>query len=250
MIVLQFCPQCGNAVAPEKKFCTSCGATLQPDLTGTGEPASPQPGQNARSGPATHSGIQSRGTLIAVAGLAIVLLLVIILGYPIIAGKGLIAPGTPVTPAMTPSAANGSGKTPGGSYVIVETEILTMEPTTLLTTATTPVPTRTTTPTTVPVTKAVFCSSDTLSCNNSCIDPRTDNYHCGNCNNSCSVGKFCLNGNCAVTCSAEQTSCPDGCFNLLTNPKHCGSCGNSCPNGLICTRGRCDSPATPMPVPV
>ncbi|MHB8164912.1 MAG: zinc-ribbon domain-containing protein [Methanoregula sp.] len=252
MIVLQFCPQCGNAVKPENKFCRNCGASLSPDLFRDDETASPQPVQPGRFFRVSLSGISSRNGLIAVAGLVIIILIISFIGYPLLMVPGTPTSGTPASPATMQPPAGVPKDYQGGSYVIVETE----EPTPLPATGpivavTTQVPTTliTTRQTTAQITEYLVCPADRLACNNTCVDLRTDNNNCGYCNNSCPVGTSCLNGNCALACSAGQASCLDGCFDLLTDPRHCGSCQNSCPKGLICSAGRCDSPATPMLVP-
>jgi len=237
---------------PNNKFCTRCGASLQPDLTGTDAIASPQPARPSQSLSRTKPfNIKSTTSLIAIAGVVVITLLVIFIGYPLITtSPSHPSAGTPATSLSTLATANGS--TQGGSYVIIETEEPTPLPTTEpLLVVTTLIPTTLITPgkTMSQVTKAVFCPSDRFACNNTCIDLLTNSSNCGSCGNTCSAGNYCLNGNCVVTCSAEQMSCPDGCFNLMTNPRHCGSCGNSCQIGLICYNGRCDSPATPMIVP-
>ncbi len=245
VIILRFCPQCGNAVKPENKFCRNCGASLSPDLFRNVEAASPQTVQPGRFFQISLSGISSRNGLIAIAGLVIILIIIFI-GYLMLTVTGTIASaGTPASPATVQSPAGGPGGYQGGSYVIIETEEpIPLPATEPLIAATTLVPTTliTTSPTTAQVTKSVFCAADRLACNNTCIDLRTDNNNCGYCNNSCPAGTSCLNGNCAVPCSAGKDNCPDGCFNLLTDPRHCGSCLNSCPSGMICSIGRCDSP--------
>lgn len=252
-IFLRFCPQCGKPVEPGKKFCTSCGASLTPDFPQEGRETYPEPGGILPSQQASGAG--PRGWLIVSGGLVILLLIGIFLGYPFLMETSFFgSSAAPVKQVMTPSEANESGSSPGGSYVIIRTEEPTPEPTTpplpTITSLTSVTLVPATLATTQPwVTRSLTCSSDTIPCNNSCIDPRTDNNNCGDCKNSCSAGKFCQNGNCVATCTAEQASCAEGCFNLLTSARHCGSCGNSCPNGLICFMGRCDSPATPMPVP-
>jgi hypothetical protein len=246
VIVLRFCPLCGNAVKPENKFCRNCGASLRPDVSGAGEAASPQPEQPGRFLRTLFSGAPSKKGLIAVAGLIIIVIIIIFIGYPL-----LMVPGT-ASLTGTPSSPAPAGSATGGSYVIVETEVPTPLPATgSLIAATTRVPTMliTTRETTVQVTKSITCPSDRLACNSTCVDLQTDNRNCGYCNNSCPAGTYCLNAHCAVTCSAAQTSCIDGCFDLLTDPRHCGSCQNSCQKGLICSAGRCDSPTTPMPIP-
>lgn len=245
MIVLRFCPQCGNAVNPENKFCRNCGTSLRTDLPGGKAAASPQPGQPIRFFRLSLSGITSRNSLLAVTGLIIFILIIIFIGYPLLIIPGTTISGTPASPAAAQSPAGGPGDYQGGSYVIVETIEPTPFPTTQPLIAATPlVPTTliTTPPTTAQVTEYVVCPADRLACNSTCVDLRTDNNNCGYCNNSCPAGTSCLNGNCAITCSAGQASCGNGCFNLLTDPRHCGSCQNSCPYGMICSMGRCDSP--------
>lgn len=164
-------------------------------------------------------------------------------GSNILSSTGLTA-----TPAPTPVPTE---KTPGESYVIVET-IETPPPTTLaLPTETTLVPTTiiTTVPTPTKEIKPVICPSDRVRCDNKCVDLQTDSSNCGYCKTTCLAGQSCLNGQCARSCSAGQTSCTDGCFDLQYDAKHCGACLNACPRGLICYRGQCTAPATPMAVP-
>ena len=254
MIFLKFCPQCGNAVDPDKKFCTHCGATLKPDLPGpdasASSPWSP-PGQALS--PARLPGIKSTSILAVAAVLVILILVVLFVGYPLLTGSSILSSaGKPVTPAPTPAVTAGPGSAVGGSYAIVGTEVPTLPPTTVpLIPATTLIPTTiiATVPTTVPVTKALFCPSDRVPCNDTCADLLTDNGNCGYCGTVCPTGKFCLNGNCMKSCTPGQTSCPDGCFDLQSDAKHCGTCLNACPRGLVCYYGQCTAPATPMPVP-
>ena len=253
MIYLRFCPQCGNTVKPENKFCRNCGASLRPDLFRVDDAASPQPVQPGSFLRVSLSGITSKNSLIAVAGLVVFILIIIFIGSPLLTNTGSASlAGTPTSSLPARSGAYGPGNATGGSYVIVETEepgpVPAAEP---LIPATTLVPTTlvTTRLTTAPVTEYIVCPADRLACNSTCVDLRTDSTNCGYCNNSCPAGTSCLNGNCALACSAGKASCPDGCFDLLNDPRHCGSCQNSCPRGLICSAGRCDSPATPMPVP-
>jgi hypothetical protein len=242
---LQFCPRCGNAVLPGKKFCTNCGASLTPDVpAGTGTENSP-----VVVGKSPSPGFNG---LFILAGVIVLIIVILLVGYPLLTGSGILsATGKPPTPSPTAAPAGGPG-THNGSWVEIITE--TMTPVTLLTTqlpVTTPVPVNTTlVPTSTMSNKPVVCASDRLKCNNTCIDPMNDNLHCGLCDTACPSGKFCSQGNCMKFCSSGETSCFDGCFNLQSHPDHCGSCTNNCEPGLICERGRCVAPLTPMLVPV
>jgi len=239
---LQFCPQCGSAVNPDKKFCTNCGASLTPDLSTTGTGTSPIPA-------AASPGISPVSGLIAVAVLAIVILAIVFVVYPMLTGSGLFAAaGDQETAVPTPTGS-------GGSYVdvITPTTIRTYPPTEVpVVTTTNPAPatTATTAPAIPLITTAVICPSDKIPCNNQCADIRTDSQNCGYCGTACPSGQFCLNGHCTQSCSSGQTSCPGGCFDLQNDPDHCGTCNNDCPAGLLCKEGECRSPLTPMPVPI
>ena len=237
---MQFCPQCGSPVDPDKKFCTSCGASLTPEDAGG-------PGSQAETSPVTPAQRTSPAVngFIAVAVLAVVILAVVFVVYPVLTGSGIFAAGNET--AQTPAP----GPTPG-SYVevVTPTTVRTYPPTEVpVVTTTTPVPTTVTTATPM-ITTAVICPSDKIPCNNQCVDIRTDSKNCGYCGKACESGQFCLNGQCVQTCSAGQTSCPGGCFDLQNDPDHCGTCNNDCPAGLLCVEGTCRSPLTPQPVPI
>lgn len=246
---MQYCPRCGSTVNPDKKFCTSCGASLTPDIPAGGSETLPGPA----GPPAASSGIRRMTGLVAVAGLIIVILGIIFIIYPALTGSGILpAQGETATPAPAPDST-------GASWIEVitqeptplpttETPVITLSPTALTTSQITP--RITTNPTTPQITKTVICSSDTVPCNNQCVDLRTDAGNCGYCGKTCASGQSCLNGQCRNSCPASLTSCPDGCFDLQSDPDHCGICNNDCPRGLICYRGQCTAPATPQAVPV
>jgi hypothetical protein len=238
---LQSCPKCGAKAEPGHKFCGRCGAVLDPGtgITGTEQspqsvPADPSPSPAVTTGPVstppvTTSMVPPRSRLL-IAGLAVILLLGAIGAFILLTGTGL------------PSAAgtvNQSAST-GESYVVVGTEepgpatpAPTILPATFVDTAIT------TRPPTPEITESVFCSSDLVQCNGTCVSLKTDHNNCGLCGTSCAIYQSCSNGVCRQTCSSGRTSCQDGCFDLMTSVNHCGDCLNSCPTGMYCYYGQC-----------
>ncbi|GLJ40117.1 hypothetical protein SUGI_0821790 [Cryptomeria japonica] len=57
-----------------------------------------------------------------------------------------------------------------------------------------------------------------------CIDLDSNEYHCGNCGNSCGYGFSCCKGK---------------CVDLMSDPNHCGSCFNQCDDKKKCEFGIC-----------
>jgi hypothetical protein len=70
-------------------------------------------------------------------------------------------------------------------------------------------------------------------CGSACTDLRSDDQHCGSCNNSCLADYTCLNGSCTEAC--DSNTCPNGCCDLNgvcrlgTSNAWCGS-----PGGYAC----------------
>ncbi|WP_281291527.1 DUF4215 domain-containing protein [Myxococcus llanfairpwllgwyngyllgogerychwyrndrobwllllantysiliogogogochensis] len=50
------------------------------------------------------------------------------------------------------------------------------------------------------------CNSPRLVCGESCVDPNTDNNHCGGCGNVCAQGKSCVSGVCVGTGNLQFTA--------------------------------------------
>ena len=65
-----------------------------------------------------------------------------------------------------------------------------------------------------------------------CTDLRSDQFHCGRCNNLCETPERCEGGSCT-----RGTACPASC-----------SAGEICCNGSCCARGACDGAACTVPV--
>jgi len=101
----------------------------------------------------------------------------------------------------------------------------------------------------------VSCPGDSVACGGTCVDPSTDNAHCGaagNCTatgsgNSagtvCAAGQMCSGGVCALSCQAGLIDCGGTCTDPATSRTHCGATG-TCANagagnsaGAVCAAG-------------
>ena len=78
-----------------------------------------------------------------------------------------------------------------------------------------------------------------------CADLRTDDQHCGACNNACPLGNSCIDGMCELRCPASQTDCAGHCVDLATSQTDCGACGNACTGLQRCVMGTCTGMACP-----
>jgi len=77
------------------------------------------------------------------------------------------------------------------------------------------------------------CRDDTCACGDGwrlcdatgrCVNPTTDEAHCGRCGNACAAGETCCAGTCV---DAER------------NRDACGGCGTACSGDELCVRGTC-----------
>jgi hypothetical protein len=94
------------------------------------------------------------------------------------------------------------------------------------------------------------CGAGQQLCDGRCVDPQSDNAHCGACGNACAAdgSTVCARGQCIVSnCPPGAGDCnrdaADGCeTQLSTTVAHCGTCGNACQtaNGTPgCIDGAC-----------
>lgn len=92
------------------------------------------------------------------------------------------------------------------------------------------------------------CSGDKLCCGSTdalagCVDPRSDDRHCGSCGNACGANARCVDGACE--CDDGFASCDGvpGCeVDLTSDPLHCGACDAVCEAARpACADGGCVS---------
>jgi hypothetical protein len=97
------------------------------------------------------------------------------------------------------------------------------------------------------------CPLGQVRCADRCVDPLTNNFHCGagaNCaadpGEECEPGHVCDGtGNCAVSCQNKLNvaACDGVCTDTSIHPEHCGGCGNACTAGVgevfDCVDGTC-----------
>lgn len=100
-----------------------------------------------------------------------------------------------------------------------------------------------------PTTCFCYCPAGTIPCDNECIDPLTDDMHCGNCITAC-VPPFskCCHGQCRemgtpTDCRGCDDAvrpgfgCCDGAPTRLGTNAHCSSCSDPCTGGEVCVPG-------------
>ncbi|HOX45505.1 MAG TPA: choice-of-anchor D domain-containing protein [Myxococcota bacterium] len=88
------------------------------------------------------------------------------------------------------------------------------------------------------------CNALQLCCGIDCIDPLSDEEHCGDCATACQAGESCEDGGCAcggtgADCSAQEICCGASCFDPLTEEQHCGDCDTLCDPNEGCLNGLC-----------
>ncbi len=89
------------------------------------------------------------------------------------------------------------------------------------------------------------CVGSSVLCDGSCTTLRSDNLHCGACDNACQDGLVCAEGQCQQSCPPNLVSCGGSCIDPKTNPTFCGadaacSGGDACVTGSVCNDGICE----------
>ena len=91
------------------------------------------------------------------------------------------------------------------------------------------------------------CSAAQKFYGGTCVNPRTDREHWGDCGVECQDTSVCAacKGSCpeqpvARCCpTGRRTNCADTCVNLTTDERNCGRCGKQCRANQVCKRGEC-----------
>src|SRR5690606_27801821 len=98
------------------------------------------------------------------------------------------------------------------------------------------------------------CPEGLISCEGTCVDPKTDPNFCGatSCSGSdmggganggtgqaCGSDELCDDGVCRVACSPGQLVCGGACVDPKTNPRFCGAtdCSDAEGEGVSCATG-------------
>ncbi|MEZ4409824.1 MAG: hypothetical protein R3A52_25630 [Polyangiales bacterium] len=97
----------------------------------------------------------------------------------------------------------------------------------------------------------MMCLSGQVECGGACVDPQTDNNHCGACGTVCTAPPHaratCAAARCGFACDAGWSDCDgnaaNGCeVNTAADPANCGACRNACSfanAGATCSAGVC-----------
>jgi hypothetical protein len=72
------------------------------------------------------------------------------------------------------------------------------------------------------------CPTGQTLCGTSCVDVKTDNDHCGDCDTDCGTGTCQTNNGKTTCCPTGQTNCDGTCVDTTTNADNCGTCGTDC----------------------
>lgn len=82
------------------------------------------------------------------------------------------------------------------------------------------------------------CPVEWARCDGACVHVLSSSLHCGRCNNLCTAGTSCIQGECGNECG-DLTDCSGECVDLALSPFNCGACGVVCEAGQSCQIGQC-----------
>lgn len=87
------------------------------------------------------------------------------------------------------------------------------------------------------------CREGLVVCDGECVDPATDDKHCGMCGRECD-DIVCNAGECDPDGCGALDQCEDSCTDLDTDPLNCGVCERTCHASQACVDGVCVSPTS------
>ncbi len=74
-------------------------------------------------------------------------------------------------------------------------------------------------------------------CGTDCVDVKTDDDHCGDCDTDCGTGTCQTHNGMTTCCASGLTNCDGTCVDLTTDPDHCGTCQTDCGTNECKTNG-------------
>lgn len=89
------------------------------------------------------------------------------------------------------------------------------------------------------------CPAGQTLCSTGCVDLRSDEAHCGACEDACATGEVCLSRSCVPACSGGLVDCGGTCVDVDIDTSHCGGCDMPCATGESCVDGACTVPCDP-----
>ena len=261
---MRFCTQCGASLNPDEQFCWQCGFRQSEQVSSPAQfpyPAPPQPAFTPPGSPVPIPVPVASGIVLTpkiIAGIVVVIIIIAAVLFFVLPQRSFPA-GSPASGRST-----GTGPDPSG------TDPLQM-PNAPSTGSTREEISRTPITTTTSV-----CPQGLVLCSGLCRDVMTDEANCGRCENDCTAYQVCSSGQCTTIpgntgtasvvislpatslpttsatsptfaaplpttagCAAGKTLCNGLCTDLLTSNGNCGSCNNRCTEGQKCEGGRC-----------
>jgi hypothetical protein len=260
---MRFCTQCGASLDPDEQFCWQCGFRQPEQVTAPAQfpsPAIPQPpfpppGSQVPPVPVV-SGIVLTPKIITGIVAAFIIISAVLF---------FMLPAQP-SPAGSPSGSDLDGTVPASSGAD--------QPGIPGVSSTERTPEETSRTQTGTATQG--CPQGFVLCNGLCRDVTTDEQNCGGCGIGCTAYQVCSGGRCTTVagtagvasfmaptqattppatsttspavatplpttagCPAEKTLCNGVCTDLLTSNGNCGSCNYRCTEGQKCEGGRC-----------
>jgi Stigma-specific protein, Stig1 len=253
---MRFCTQCGASLDPDEQFCWQCGIRQADQVPVPAQ--SPPPPPTSSFTPYT---VSAPAPVPPASGIVLTpqVIVGIVVAFIIIAAVlfFVLPPRSPAS--VSPETSGSTGNDPGlpgtGPQQV---------PSAPATGSTREGITRTQVTTTTS-----GCPQGIVLCSCLCRDVSTDEQNCGGCGSTCTANQVCSSGECTTVqgysvsaslttltettylpatttplpttagCAAGKTLCYGSCVDLLTNTGNCGQCNHKCIEGEKCSGGQC-----------